>query len=90
MKENKKHIFIRYSANPNLPNSLCHKDTNISSLTKARTRKFEVEKYQEAFTFLMECTSPITKIEKILWAFPDKERFKVLRNLDELKELKIK
>jgi hypothetical protein len=79
-------IFIKYSANPNWPDSICHKDPNICNLTRVRTKKFELTQWIDAWKFIMECTSPITKLANILWAFPRKEAFDLLQSIDLLKE----
>lgn len=87
MKNNKYDcIFIRYAANPCWPNNIAHKDTRISRLTRNRTRKFLIDEYQEAWQFLMECTSPITKLNNILWAFPRKEALDILNSMDLLEK----
>ena len=47
-------IFVKYVANPDLPYSIAHK-TGLNNLTEIRTRKFELDEYEQAWTFLMEC-----------------------------------
>jgi len=80
------YIFVRYSSNPNWPDEISHKDPHLHHLTKAQTKKFELSQYNEAWNFIMECTSPITKLANILWAFPKKEALSMLRAMDELKQ----
>ena len=81
-----KNIFIKYSANPDWPDNISHMDTRLTKLIKFRTKKFELNEYKKALEFLLECTSPITKVSEILWAFPRKEAFDILKALDGLKE----
>lgn len=77
------YIYVRYSANPNWPNNICHKSTK--NLTISRTKKFKLDQYEEAWKFIMECVSPITKLEQIIWAFPRKRALNLLQAIDELK-----
>ena len=56
------YIFVRYSANPNWPDEISHKDPHLHHLTKAQIKKFELSQYNEAWNFIMKCTSPITKL----------------------------
>jgi hypothetical protein len=79
-----KYIFVRYTSNPDYPNETAHKA--ISNLVKTRTKKFELHEYEEAWKFILECSSPITKLEHILWAFPRKEALSLLKSMDSLKE----
>lgn len=77
------YIFVRYAANPNWPDNICH--LGVCNLTANRTKKFAVSEYEEAWKFIMECTSPITKLSSILWAFPRKKALDMLQAMDELK-----
>lgn len=79
------YIFVRYSVNPNWPDEISHKDPHLHHLTKAQIKKFELSQYNEAWNFIMECTSPITKLTNILWAFPRKKALDMLQAMDELK-----
>ncbi|MCK9429207.1 MAG: hypothetical protein M0R17_04325 [Candidatus Omnitrophica bacterium] len=79
------YIFVRYAANPNYPDNICHK--SIRNLVIERTKKFELSQYEEAWQFIMECVSPITKLEQILWAFPRKRALDLLQAMDELKSV---
>lgn len=83
----KKHnnIFIKYAANPNMPYTIAHK-AGIHGLTVVRTKEFKLNEWERAWEFLMECTSPITKLEQILWAFPRKKAFDLLESIDSLKK----
>jgi len=80
------YIFVRYSVNPNWPDEISHKCPHLHKLTKAQTKKFELSQYNEAWNFIMECSSPITKLANILWAFPKKEALSMLKAMDELKQ----
>lgn len=79
------YIFIRYNANPDWPDISCHL-ASLQTLTQTRTKKFELDKYEEAWKFIMECKSPITKLAQILWAFPRKKALDMFQAIDELKE----
>ncbi len=86
MERKNDYIFIRYAANPSWPNRIAHKDTRISRLTRNRTRKFDLNDYEAAWRFLLECIAPITKMSNILWAFPRKEALDILKAMDKIKE----
>lgn len=77
------YIFVRYCANKDWPDDICH--LGFSNLTTSRTRKFELSEYEEAWKFIIECSSPITKLSQILWAFPRKKALDMLQAMDELK-----
>lgn len=84
-EKEKKYIYIRYCANPDWPDNISHKDTRLHKLIKHRTVKFELDQYEEAWKFIMECSSPITKLSHVLWAFPRKKALDILKAMDELK-----
>jgi len=75
-------IRIKYNAKPNVPNKFCHRFP-IQELTVVRTRLFDIEDRDKAWQFLVECTSPITKLKQILFAFPFKRSKAILNAMDE-------
>lgn len=80
------YIFIRYAANPDWPDNISHKDRRFCKLTKHRTKKFELNEYEDAWKFILECVSPITKLSQILWAFPRKKALDIMQAMDGLSE----
>ena len=62
-------IKIKYNAKPEVPNKNCHKFP-LRELTIVRKKVFKLNDAYEAWQFILECTSPITKLKEILFAFP--------------------
>ncbi len=66
-------IKIKYNAKPNVPDKICHRFP-IHQLTDVRKKVFTFEEAYKAWEFILECTSPITSLKQILFAFPKSVR----------------
>ncbi len=82
MKNRNKKVHITYNAKPNVPNRLCHRFP-LQELTTVRTMKFEVGDIEDAWKFMLECTSPITKLKQILFAFGYQRGKQILDAIEE-------
>lgn len=77
-----KEIRITYNSKPFTPNNICH-TFPLKELTEVRTRRFKIEDKDLAWIFLTECTSPITKLKQIMFAFDYKPSIKILDAIED-------
>ncbi len=75
-------IKVTYNAKPDVPDCI-HHTFPLMELTEVCSRTFKLAEWNEAWTFMTQCTNSITSLRQLIHAFPRNIGKKILDLLDE-------